>query len=263
MSVKCPECGFDKEFSSNYCKKCGFVFDDCPFEKNPFIPNNVKRSASLPEFSVAGSMPIQGKVVKDYWLRTTKEKNTFNVKKQIENMASRLNIPQSVEKEAYIMFKRAVEQNLNLGRNNIHIAYACVYASCIIHNIPKTPLEMVAFTGVDKHKMLRAYRMLKLKLNLKVEPIDMLDFVPRFCLKLKLKPTTTSLVSEILIKLRGSSVIVGKQPKTIVASAIYLATKMNNDYRTQRDIANSTGVLEVTIRKMSNELHLYNIKINQ
>ncbi|MBR9675432.1 hypothetical protein GOV05_00295 [Candidatus Woesearchaeota archaeon] len=40
----------------------------------------------------------------------------------------------------------------------------------------------------------------------------------------------------------------------MVASALYLASKLNKDDRTQRDIANTTGVIEVTIRKRSKEI---------
>lgn len=43
-------------------------------------------------------------------------------------------------------------------------------------------------------------------------------------------------------------------PTTIVATAIYLATKINNDSFTQREITNATGVIEVTIRKKSKEM---------
>ena len=113
---------------------------------------------------------------------------------------------------------------------------------------------MTSFTGVDKTKMMRAYKLLKSRLSLKIEQIDPLDFVQRFGLRLELKQTTITLASEIVEKLKGNPLFVGKQPKTIVASAIYIETKMNHDYRSQREIANATGVIEITIRKRSREI---------
>jgi len=256
MSAECPECGSERQYNSDYCKKCGFVFDECPFENDVFLPDSVKNKATLPELSVAESMPVHGKVIKDYWLRSTKEKNLFKIKKELERISSKLKLPEYIEKDSYVLFNRAVEKKINVGRDNLHILYACVYASCLMNNIPKTPIEMVAFVGADKNKMLKDYRLLKSSLDLKVYIMDPLDLVPRFCSRLRLKPSTISLVSEIIINLKGSLIIAGKHPKTIVASAIYLATKQNGDYRTQRDIANATGVLEVTIRKRCQEINL-------
>lgn len=46
----------------------------------------------------------------------------------------------------------------------------------------------------------------------------------------------------------------GKRPETILAGAIYLASKQTGEQITQRQIANKTGVIEVTIRKITREL---------
>jgi transcription initiation factor TFIIB len=141
----------------------------------------------------------------------------------------------------------------NIGRDNTTILYACVYASCIIHGIPKTPMEVTAFTEIDKNKMLKALKILKNGLYLNLNRIDPQDFVQRFGSRLHLKQSTLTLASEIIDKLKDKSFIVGKQPKTIVASALYVACRENKDNRTQREIANATGVLEVTIRKRYKE----------
>jgi transcription initiation factor TFIIIB Brf1 subunit/transcription initiation factor TFIIB len=45
-----------------------------------------------------------------------------------------------------------------------------------------------------------------------------------------------------------------RKPETTAAAAIYLAGKMMDDKKTQREVANATRVLEVTIRKRSREI---------
>lgn len=124
----------------------------------------------------------------------------------------------------------------------------------MMHDIPKTAFEMTAFTDICSSKMLKAYKMLKKKLNLSVQPIDPLDFVHRFGSRLNLEPAIISMASQIITKIKNTHIFGGKQPKTIVASALYLASQMNDDYRTQREFANATGVLEVTLRLRSKEL---------
>lgn len=183
----------------------------------------------------------------------SKKKNKAGLTK-IGLIASRLRLPKYAIQEAKMIFKLAVERDLTIGRDTNAITYACIYASCKIGNIPKTPLEVVAFTGTNKIKMLRAYKMLKKKLNLKTTPIDPQDLVHRFASKLHLKAKTISIVIDILNEIKGKRILQGRYPETIVASALYLSTKLNNDYRTQREIANVAGVMEVTIRKRSKEI---------
>ncbi|MFW5852583.1 MAG: hypothetical protein ACOCUR_00985, partial [Nanoarchaeota archaeon] len=186
---RCPECGgyeIDSCSDGLHCRNCGLVIDDTPIS-DPFIPDGVKRHASLPGTSIAGALPVHGKIIKHYWLLSTREKNLFKAKKQLGRIAPKLKLPNAVEKDAYFIFKKAVDRDLNVGRDNTSMLYASVYASCIMHGIPKTPLEIVAHTDVSRKRMLCAYKMLKSELHLHVDPIDPLDFVQRFSSRLQLK----------------------------------------------------------------------------
>ena len=159
--------------------------------------------------------------------------------------------------EKTLIFADAHNAGINVGRNNTVLLYGCVYASCIIHEIPKTAKELTAYTEIDRTKMLNAYRMLKRNLKLNTPPIDPRDFVSRFGSRLNLKQTTMTKATEIIAKLNGTPIVAGKHPKTIVASALYLASIMNNDRRTQREITSVTGVIEFTIRRRSREMVKY------
>jgi len=254
---RCPDCGgFETStgIEGVSCRNCGLVLDDSPLEQNPYVSETVKKYASLPGLETAFTKPMNGRIIKHHWLLSTKQKNLYKAKKKLERISSRLRLPKTVETETYSLFKTAVDRGLNVGRDNNTMLYASVYTACIMHRIPKTALEITAFTEIDKNKMLNAHKILKNKLKLELEPIDLTDYVHRFSSRLDLKPTTASVAVEILEQLKGKTAIVGKNPKTIVATAIYLATKINNDPKTQREITNATGVIEVTIRKRSKEM---------
>lgn len=260
MTNICPECGSKKivcstRYGEVTCVECGIVLDDSPIEQNPFI-SEPKKSLAMPSaLSIAGTQNIDGKIIKNSWLLSTKEKNLNAAKKNLELISSKLKLTEITNKEAFTIFKLAVDRNLNIGRDNNTLLYASVYAACIMQNIPKTPLEVVAYSGISRAKMLRSYRLLKEKLGLKICKVDPIDFVHRFASRLHLKQPTITLAIEIISKIKDSPYCLGKHPKTIVASALYLASKIKNDYRTQRDIANATGVIEVTIRKRSKEIN--------
>ena len=254
---KCPECGgyqLDHNPEGISCRNCGLILDDAPIDQTLFTPKSITNNAGYSGYDLEATMPQSGKLTSYSWLLSTKEKNTYNARRKLELIASRQRLPKVVEDEAYMIFRRAVDNGLNIGRSNTNLIYGAVYASCIIHGIPKTPLELIAYTEVNRNGMLNAYRFLKKKLNLDVPFVDPLDFVHRFGSRVKLKQSTISLASQIIIKLKKTNVLSGKHPKTIVASALYIASKMNNDHRSQREIANATGVLEVTIRKRSREI---------
>jgi transcription initiation factor TFIIB len=250
---RCPECGgFEIDLCSDgmHCRNCGLVLDESPIDKE-YIGSS---PSSIPEMAVAGSAPINGNIVRHHFLISTREKNLFKAKKRLAMISSRLRLPSRVEKEANLIFRRAVDKNLNIGRDNASMLYASVYASCILHDIPKTPLEVIAFTSVRKNRMLNAFKVIKKELNLQLDRIDPIDFVQRFGSRLDLKQSTMTLASEIIEKLKKKGLTEGRQPKTIVASALYVSSRINRDYRTQREVANATGVIEVTIRKRSMEI---------
>ena len=141
MSEKfCPECGgFEMNSCSDglYCRNCGLVIDEAQISSNPYIPKAVKNRANLPELATAGTMPPKGRI-QHQWFLTTRQKNLYRAKKRLDMISSKLKLPKPVEQDAYIIFKTAVEKEINIGRDNKTMLFGCVYASCIMHGIPKT-----------------------------------------------------------------------------------------------------------------------------
>ena len=253
--VRCPECGgyeIDVCTDGIHCRNCGLVLDDSPIERNPFVETS--KISTVSKFGFSETMPVSGKIVKHHWMKSTREKNLYKAKRRLELVSSKVRLAPAVERDAFLLFKNAVDKNLNLGRDNASLMYACVYASCLMHNLPKTPLEVIAFSGVQKSKMLKSYRLIKTGLKLKFDLVDPTDLIHRFASRLELKQTTVTLAIKIIEKMKENNKTAGKQPKTIVASALYVASKVNGDSRTQREVANASGVIEVTIRKRSKEM---------
>lgn len=255
----CPECGNKSLMCIAHkgevvCKNCGLVIDDFGIEEDPYISHGNRCNAEVPILIKASSAPINGRIVKNQWLLSTREKNLKIAEDRILLIASKLRLTESITREARIILKIAIDKNLNVGRDNISLAYASIYASCLIHKVPKTPLEITAYSEITRTKMLRTYVLLRQKLNLNIHHADALDYLPRFSSRLGLSHETIREAGEILVRIKGKPVTYGKHPETLVASAIYLATLKTGDERTQRDIANATGVIEVTIRKRSKEI---------
>jgi len=257
--TRCPDCGntqvsYEEEQGEIVCTICGLVLEEKAVEKKPFISEAHKEMAEQPFLAEAGGLKKNGRIIKSSWLLSTREKNYEQAKKRLELLASKLRLPELVMTDANVIFKQAVQAGLNVGRDNLSLIYGSVYASCIMHNVPKTPLEVTMYSEISKKKLMKAYRMLKNQLGLRLKTIEPADLVPRFGSRLGLKHETISQALEILGAIKENPLFVGKNPQTITASALYIAAKTTGDTRTQRDVANATGVIEVTIRKRSREI---------
>ena len=95
---------------------------------------------------------------------------------------------------------------------------------------------------------MKAYKVIRKELSLIIPVVDPLDLIPRFASKLGLSQSTITKANELVVKIKEEGSLSGKRPETIVATALYMASKINEEPRTQRDVANAVGVIEVTIR---------------
>ncbi len=247
-ALKCPECrssdlNNNSEKGECICRNCGLVVDDS-------MPTQQYTQGT----STDDSQFVDGKIVKASWLLTSKEKNLYYSKKKLNLLASKLNLPKYVKEQAYYIYKKAVDKNLCVGRDNSSILLACVYAVCNQNEIPKTAVEITEYSYVDKKHLLRAYSLLQKELGIKTEIPDLVDLLPRFTTNLNLSYKTLTKATLILNKIKNTNIYSGKNPKSIVAAAIYIAAKLNKEKTTQRAIANQIGVMEVTIRKRYKEI---------
>ncbi|MFX1260022.1 MAG: transcription initiation factor IIB, partial [Promethearchaeota archaeon] len=108
----------------------------------------------------------------------------------------------------------------------------------------------------------RCYRILIKELNLKSPSTEPIILVPRFIVELELNAEIENLTNQILETYKSKIFTSGKDPKGIVAGAIYLACKIKNKKVTQKEIVDIVGVTEVTLRSRFRELvRLLNINI--
>jgi len=81
-----------------------------------------------------------------------------------------------------------------------------------------------------------------------------INHIPDIVRKLGLGSEVEVTSKNILEKALSSGFIAGKSPLSLAAAAVYIACSLTDNKRTQRQIAEATGVTEVTIRNRSKEL---------
>lgn len=173
---------------------------------------------------------------------------------ELNKVSSSLGLPRSVRERAAVLYRQATKKNLIRGRSVQVIVLASVYAACRLNNLPRTLDELGEISDVSRKDIGRTYWFLTRELDLKIMPTSPVDYVPRFCSKMKLDQDVTSKSIEILKEASDNELISGRGPVGLAAAAIYMSTILNGCRKTQRDIVEVAGVTEVTIRNRYKEL---------
>ncbi|MCX6711938.1 MAG: transcription initiation factor IIB [Candidatus Woesearchaeota archaeon] len=283
---KCPECGginliLNKEKGEIICKDCGLVieekmidfsqewreFDSDQAAKRrrvgaPMTYTKYDRGLGTDVGQRGDIFQLKGKERNkffrlrkwQYRISTAIERNLKLALAELKRVASYLKLPKSVEEESARIYTMAVQRGLVRGRSMESVVAGALYAACRRHEVPRTLDELSEASGIDKKEIGRTYRFVTRELGIRILPSNPVDYIPRFASALKLNAETQSKAVEILEQAEENELTSGRGPTGIAAASLYVAALINNEKRTQREVADIAGVTEVTIRNRYKEL---------
>ncbi|MBU1862599.1 MAG: transcription initiation factor IIB, partial [Candidatus Omnitrophica bacterium] len=85
-------------------------------------------------------------------------------------------------------------------------------------------------------------------------PTTPLDYISRFCSELKLSGDVQTKTIDIIQDASNKELSSGRGPTGMAAAALYIASVLCGERRTQREVAEVASVTEVTIRNRYKEL---------
>jgi len=283
---KCPECGStnltaNKEIGEITCKSCGLVIEDKMVdfgqEWREFDQDQSakRRRTGAPttytkyDRGMGTDVGQKGDIYKltgkgknkffrlrkwQYRISTAIERNLKLALAELKRVASYLKLPKSVEEESARIYTMAVQRGLVRGRSMESVVAGALYAACRRHEVPRTLDELSEASGIDKKEIGRTYRFVTRELGIRILPSNPVDYIARFASALRLSAETQSKAVEILEQAQNSELTSGRGPTGIAAASLYVAALINNEKRTQREVADIAGVTEVTIRNRYKEL---------
>lgn len=268
----CPECHSreiieDTQRGESVCSNCGLVLEEHAVnsaqERRAFTQEERNKRARtgapitnlLPDMGLTTIIDRPSPQNQKLW-RAVKWQNRLPWSKrniliattEIKRIAGILNLPQDVKETAARIYKKAFAKKLLRGRSIKAMVAACLYYACRASRIPRTLQEIVEHSTVDAKDLRKSYRTLIKELHLKVPTLNPTTLVAKYISELKLSNKVETRVVDILKKIRGQRFIAGKDPKGLVAAAIYLAAKEYGESRSQQEIASAIGITEVTLR---------------
>ncbi len=196
-------------------------------------------------------------------LHSSQHRNLGIAMSELQRLSSQLGIPRDVRETAALIYRKALIKKLVRGRSIESVVAASVYLACRIHRIPRPLDEIVAETSVGRKKVGYAVRLIVSRLDVNVPLPAAKDLIPRISADLMLEGRTVKKATEIIKLAREKYVTIGKGPGGIAGAALYIAGILEDDRRTQREIAEVSRVTEVTIRNRYKELvRILGITIN-
>ncbi len=289
--TECPSCGEEK-LSHNpsraeiVCENCGQLIEESMLDKGQewrafdaterekkartgsplkFMKSNRGLSTQIDKFNrdsrgnkMSSYNQSQMKRLRDWHKRvsvsTSMERNLKTALRELRRTKSALQLPDSVAEETAKLYRKCVKKGLIRGRLIEEVLVATLYIVCRKRQIPRTLDELAETSGVDKTDIGRTYRFLKDELDIDVPLTNPKRYVPRFASQLDLRGEVQEEAKDILDKAINEGLISGRGPTGVAAASLYIAGVQLNERRTQKEVAESAGVTEVTIRNRYREL---------
>lgn len=185
---------------------------------------------------------------------TAVERNLAYVLSGISKITSSLGLPKGIAEMASNVYRRTLMNYSLKGKSTKGMAEASIYLVCRRCGIAKTLGEIAKVTTTTKKEIGRSYRYLLRCLDFNMEPADPLVYSTKFINQLALSGDTELLASKLIRASKELMITSGKGPAGIAAATTYIASILNNERRTQREVAETADVTEVTIRNRYREL---------
>jgi len=179
---------------------------------------------------------------------STHRKNLSWAMLELDRLCGRLNLPKTVREETAIIYRKILKKGLAKGRSISPLIAASLYTVCRMNQIPRTLDEFSRHSPVDRKQIAQYYRMLLREMDLRVPVFKAKYGVSKIASGAELSEKTQRKAIEILGEAERLKMTVGKHPMGMAGAALYLACTMNGETRTQKMLAEASGVTEVTIR---------------
>jgi len=180
--------------------------------------------------------------------KTPADHNLKQALNELDRLKDKLAISSSVIEKAAYIYRKALDRKLIRGRSISALIAASLYAACRDTAVPRTLNDISDAANVKRKDIARCYRLLHHELDLKIPVVDSIQCIARVSSQLKVTEKTKRYATKILKKIQERQESAGKNPMGLAAAALYLSCVKNGVSVTQKEIADASGVTEVTIR---------------
>lgn len=283
---RCPECGstdilIDSRTGEVSCRNCGVVIVQKTYDFGPEWHDfegekdklRVRVGAPLTlsihdkglstkiniydgKFSSkeqAENIKLLGKWDKRTKMISNESRALSKILHELNVIGVTLGVPTSVIETASMYARKIFKSNFPHARSLKGIAAASLYLSCKQCNVVRLLSEISKAANIPKKEVGKCYRLIIRSLNVSYNILDVRLYISRFVNNLKLGGEVENLANSIYEFAKNAGITSGKGPISLAAASTYVAAILLNYDITQREVAETAHVTEVTIRNRYKE----------
>ncbi|MCI0557153.1 MAG: transcription initiation factor IIB [Nitrososphaera sp.] len=185
----------------------------------------------------------------------SKTKNLNKAMREVRRITEILGIGNPVAERAAYIYRKALDRGLIKGRSITGIVAATVYIACKDSGTPRSIDEIQDVIGyADRKNIAYYYKFLLREMKIRVPLPVPSNSVSRIAGRARLTERTVRKALELLSAVGDNAMLSGKNPVSLAAASLYLATIETGEYTTQLRIAIAADVSTVTVRKRCLEI---------
>lgn len=194
-----------------------------------------------------------GTEYRNHHAMTSSNKTLMGAYRDINEIADRVNLPRIIIEEASGLFKKVHEQKKLKNRSRLAIVSACIYIACKLQSAARSFKELSSISGILAKDIAKCYKnickIIEYSSHQEVSMhVDSSDFLSRFCSRLELSIEVQRIATHIATEAKELSITDGRNPTSIAAAAIYMASQVSDEPKSQKEISEIAGCAESTIR---------------
>jgi len=282
--TSCPLCGSseiidDSHRGERICTNCGTVIEEKKFDfsadRRAFTAEEIEKRRHngdpinpLTEIAWMTEIKPTGNNVSADFNRIVdlnrrlpwNQKNLLIAFNAIKRVCASLTLPQYIAIDAAIYYRKMQKRNVLRGRSINGFVGACLYLACRVNKIPRSVNDICAeMPGTTARDIRICFTVIINELKIRLPRIDAIALLQRYIGRLAMSQEIACTAAQLIQMYRKNINMSGKDPKGIIAAAIYIACKNCEEIAPQSYIAEHCSVTEVTMRSRIKEfkaLHL-------
>ncbi len=189
---------------------------------------------------------------------SSKERKLVKALELMNSVVARLETPLSAQlkEEAGLMLRKIHKLGIVKKRNLRAIVAAVIKLAANNLELPIDTRKILSLCRVTQQEVWNAESKIMSEAGtvIRVRPPSPQSYLYKMAYQASLKPEMVTLASRILLIAKREGLTSGKGPKGLAAAALYIASILLGERRTQRDLSLAVNVSEVTIRNRYRDL---------